>query len=52
MHPTFDAAFHKILTAIGDTPDRTCCHLVFFYVANKFLRFDLGQFLFSRHHDI
>ena len=41
MHPTFDTAFDKILTLIGDMCDRACCGKVFLYVANKFLLFDL-----------
>ena len=41
MHPTFDTAFDKLLNAIGDIYEKTCCHKALFYVANKFLRFDL-----------
>ena len=28
MHPSFDAAFYKILNAIGDICERTCCDKV------------------------
>ena len=34
---TFDTAFCKLLNAIGDICERTCCHKVLFYMANKFL---------------
>ena len=37
VNPIFDAAFYKILNTIGDTCERTCCHRVLFYKANKFL---------------
>ena len=36
MHPTFDTAFYKLLNAIGDICEMTCCHEVF-YMANKFM---------------
>ena len=37
MHPTFETAFCIILNATGDIHERTYCHEVLFYVANKFL---------------
>ena len=30
MHQTFDAAFYKILNAVGDICERTYCHKIFF----------------------
>ena len=36
VHQTFNTAFYKILNAIGDICERTCCKMLF-YVANKFL---------------
>ena len=41
-HSTFDTAFNNIFNAIGDISDRTCCHKVLVYLANKFLRFVLS----------
>ena len=52
MHPTFDIAFYKILNAIGDICERTCCRKVLFYVSNKFLSFDSSQCLYSIYHYI
>ena len=52
VHQTFDAAFSKILNVVGDICDKTCCHIVLFCVATKFLRFDLSQSLCTRFHDI
>ena len=43
MHLTFNAAFNKILNVIGNN-EGTCCHKMLFYMANKFLWFDLRWF--------
>ena len=48
----WEIAQYKILNAIGDTCERTCCPKVLFYVANNFLWLDLSQCLCSRYHDI
>ena len=45
VHPTFDTAFDRILNAIGDMWQ----DLGFFYMGNKFLWFDLSQFLCTRY---
>ena len=37
VHPTFDAAFYKILNAIGDIHERTSRDKVLLCVSNTFL---------------
>ena len=52
VNPTSDSDFHKIWNVIGDICDRMYCHKGLFYVANKFLCFNLSQCLCTRNHDI
>ena len=36
VNPTFDTAFYKVLNAIGNIAEKTCCYKVVIYVANIF----------------